>query len=236
RIELLDRHGIDHLVIVPFTDTFSQLSAREYVEQFLTARFHPHCVIIGYDHRFGHDRKGDYLLLEEYGRMGSFQLKEIPQHVISHIAVSSTQIRKAIQDGDAAKANSLLGYAFFFTGTVVTGDQRGRTIGYPTANIKVGNPEKLLPGNGIYAVMASLNPADEQGSLQGMMSIGTRPTFDGVDNRIEVNLFDFHQDIYDKPLKVWVKQFLRPELKFNGVNELRDQIAADQRDALRLLN
>jgi len=236
RIELLDRHGIDHLVIVPFTDTFSRLSAREYVEQFLTARFQPHCVIIGYDHRFGHDRKGDYLLLEEYGRMGSFQLKEIPQHVISHIAVSSTQIRKAIQNGDAAKANSLLGYDFFFTGTVVTGDQRGRTIGYPTANITVGNPEKLLPGNGVYAVMASLNPADEQGNLQGMMSIGTRPTFDGVDNRIEVNLFDFHQDIYGKPLKVWVKQFLRPELKFNDINELRDQIAADQRDSLRLLN
>ncbi|HTE08968.1 MAG TPA: riboflavin kinase, partial [Flavitalea sp.] len=121
-------------------------------------------------------------------------------------------------------------------GTVVTGDQRGRTLGYPTANISVGNPEKLLPGNGIYAVTASLNPADEQGSLQGMMSIGTRPTFDGVDNRIEVNLFDFQQDIYDKPLKVWVKQFLRPEQKFSGVNELRDQIAADQREALRLLN
>ncbi|HLA53155.1 MAG TPA: bifunctional riboflavin kinase/FMN adenylyltransferase, partial [Flavitalea sp.] len=174
RIELLDRHGIDHLVIVPFTDTFSRLSAREYVEEFLRARFRPQCVIIGYDHRFGHDRLGDYLLLEEYGRMGSFELREIPQHVISHIAVSSTQIRKAIQDGNAAKANSLLGYDFFFTGTVVTGDQRGRTIGYPTANIRVGNPEKLLPGNGVYAVTASLNPANEQGSLQGMMSIGTR--------------------------------------------------------------
>ena len=236
RIELLNRHGIDHLVIVPFTDAFSRLSAREYVEQFLTARFQPQCVIIGYDHRFGHDRKGDYLLLEEYGRRRSFELREIPQHVISHIAVSSTQIRNAISDGDAAKANSLLGYDFFFSGTVVTGDQRGRTLGYPTANISVGNPEKLLPGNGIYAVTASLNPADEQGSLQGMMSIGTRPTFDGVDNRIEVNLFDFQQDIYDKPLKVWVKQFLRPEQKFSGVNELRDQIAADQREALRLLN
>jgi riboflavin kinase / FMN adenylyltransferase len=236
RIDLLSRQGIDHLVIIPFTGSFSMLSAREYVDHFLTARFSPECIIIGYDHRFGHDRLGDYLLLEEYSRNGFFSLREIPQHVIADVAVSSTRIRKSIHEGDMTTAKALLGYDFFFHGTVVEGDQRGRTIGYPTANIRVEDQEKLLPGTGVYAVTASLNGADDVGNLNGMMNIGTRPTVDGVDERIEVNLFGFDQDIYSQTLKVWVKALLRREKKFNGLNELKEQLATDKANATRILS
>jgi riboflavin kinase/FMN adenylyltransferase len=239
KIQLLSWQQIDHLVIVPFTEAFSRMSAEEYITDFLLARFHPHTVIIGYDHRFGQGRKGDYHLLEQFSGSEGFVLQEIPVHLLDEVSVSSTRIREAIQRADIDTANQLLGYPFFFSGRVVKGNQLGRTLGYPTANLEVENPEKLTPADGIYAVEAQLLPAGELFSsarLRGMMSIGTRPSIDGANRTIEVNLFDFDEDIYDRELRVFVRKWLRPELKFNGLEELKAAIAKDKLDTLAALN
>jgi len=235
RIVLLDRAGIDHLVIVPFTDAFSQLTAEQYVEHFLIEHFHPHTIIIGYDHRFGHGRKGDYRMLEDYAAKGLFNLLEIPEHLIDNNTVSSTRIRQSIINGDIDAANQLLGYPFFFTGTVVHGNKLGRTLGYPTANIVVSQPEKLVPSNGIYAVTAFLNN-DPGTSFKGMMSIGIRPTIGESARTIEVNLFDFDSDIYDQQICVQVHGFLRAEEKFPDLISLTRQIDQDKLDALSVLS
>ncbi|HVU95608.1 MAG TPA: bifunctional riboflavin kinase/FAD synthetase [Puia sp.] len=239
KIQLLSWQHIDHLVIVPFTEAFSQMTAEQYITDFLLARFHPHTVIIGYDHRFGKGRQGDYHLLEQFSGSEGFVLQEIPVHLLDEVSVSSTRIREAVRRADIDTANQLLGYPFFFSGRVVKGNQLGRTLGYPTANLEMENPEKLTPANGIYAVEAQLLPTAGLFSsprLQGMMSIGTRPTIDGANRTIEVNLFDFDEDIYGRELRVFVRKWLRPELKFNGLEELKTAIAKDKIDTLAALN
>lgn len=239
KIQLLSWLRIDNLVIVPFTEAFSQLTAEEYIKDFLLAKFHPHTVIIGYDHRFGKGRLGDYHLLEQYSASEGFQLQEIPVHLLDEISVSSTRIREAIQRTDIAAANQLLGYPFFFSGIVVKGDQLGRTLGYPTANLELTNKEKLIPGDGIYAVEAVLLPEDQSlfgtPRLKGMMSIGIRPTVGGKLRTIEVNLFDFNEDIYGRELRVFVKKYLRPEVKFDGLPALIEQLGKDKEDTLAAL-
>ncbi|HXB93741.1 MAG TPA: riboflavin kinase, partial [Puia sp.] len=154
KILLLSWQRIDHLVIVPFTEAFSQLTAEQYIEEFLLAKFHPHTVIIGYDHRFGKGRQGDYHLLERYSNDKRFHLEEIPVQLLDEVSVSSTRIRDAIARADIGSANQLLGYPFFFSGTVVKGNQLGRNLGFPTANLEPDNTEKLTPADGIYAVEA----------------------------------------------------------------------------------
>lgn len=240
KIMLLSWQKIDHLVIVPFTEAFSQLSAEEYIEAFLLARFHPYTVIIGYDHRFGKGRQGDYHLLEQFSSSAGFRLQEIPVHLLHQVSVSSTRIREAILRADIDTANELLGYPFFFSGKVIKGNQLGRTLGYPTANLEMENPEKLTPADGVYAVEAQLLPTGSAGifdgpRLKGMMGIGTRPTINGRHRTIEVNLFDFDEDIYDRELRVFVIKHLRPELKFNGLEELKNALAQDKRDSLAAL-
>lgn len=233
KIELLEKNGIDHLVVVPFTDDFSQQSPEEYIEKFLVEKFHPHTVIIGYDHRFGKNRLGDYKLLEEYSARLGFNLMEIPAHVINDNTVSSTRIREAILHGNTDVANTLLGYDFFFEGTVVDGNKLGRTLGYPTANLRIENAEKLVPGNGIYAV--ELEIKGRPGRLKGMMSIGIRPTIGGTDRVIEVNIFDFNEDIYGATIRVYIRKYLRSEVKFNGLDALVEQLGKDKEDTLRVL-
>jgi len=238
KIQLLSWQQIDHLVIVPFTEAFSQMTAEQYIKDFLLAKFHPHTVIIGYDHRFGKGRLGDYHLLEQYSASEGFQLQEIPVHLLDEISVSSTRIREAIQRTDIATANQLLGYPFFFSGIVVKGDQLGRKLGYPTANILLTNTEKLTPANGIYAVEAALLPDDTLFNgrlLKGMMSIGIRPTVGGTKRTIEVNLFDFNEDIYGRELRVFVKKYLREEVKFDGLEALKIQLGKDKEDTLAAL-
>lgn len=237
KIELLDKNGIDHLVVVPFTDVFAQQSPEEYIEQFLVQKFHPHTVIIGYDHRFGKNRKGDYKLLEVYSSRLGFELMEIPAHLINDNTVSSTRIREAILQGNTDVANTLLGYDFFFEGTVVDGNKLGRTLGYPTANLRIENEEKLIPGNGIYAVQAEIRNGNRQPGklLNGMMSIGIRPTIGGTDRVIEVNIFDFNENIYGATLRVYVKKYLRSEVRFNGLDALVEQLAKDKEDTLKVL-
>ncbi|MCG2616651.1 bifunctional riboflavin kinase/FAD synthetase [Terrimonas sp. NA20] len=236
KLELLEQLGIDHVVVVPFTDAFANQSAEDYVENFLVKRFHPHTVIIGYDHRFGKERKGDYRLLEQLAPRFGYQLREIPKHILDEIAISSTRIREALLEGRVSIADKLLGYDFFFSGVVVHGDKLGRELGYPTANIHVPDEEKIIPGNGIYAVYAALTHGEPASSrLKGMMSIGFRPTVDGKRRVIEVNLFDFNQDIYGKTIRIFIKKYLREEIKFDSLEALVKQIDQDKIDSLNIL-
>ena len=250
KIEVLAGLGIDHLVIVPFTDAFANQPAEEYIRDFLFEKFHPDTVIIGYDHRFGRERLGDYKLLEKMAPQFGFKIKEISKHILEEIAISSTNIREAVLHNDIEMANRLLGYTFFFEGEVVHGNKLGRQLGYPTANLKIHDSEKIIPGDGIYAVYASIKKGmqneeatmDEVNSFpvkdaqyQGMMSIGFRPTVDGKKRVIEVNVFDFNKDIYEKTMRVYVKKFLRVEVKFNTLEELVKQIDQDKIDSLQVL-
>ena len=240
KIGLLARQKVDHLVIVPFTEAFSQLTAEQYVKEFLLEKFRPHTIIIGYDHQFGKGRKGDYHLLESFSTTEGFKLQEIPVHLLDAISVSSTRIREAIGRSDLATANTLLGYDFFFSGRVVEGNKLGRTIGYPTANLQIENPEKLLPGDGVYAVELEIVPdsglAEDKARLQGMMNIGVRPTVDGARRVIEVNIFDFTGDLYGKVLRVFLKKYLRGEQKFSGLEALKAQLAQDKEQAESVLH
>lgn len=255
KIELLQALNIDHLVIVPFDERFSQITAQDYIEQFLVKKFRPHTIIIGYDHHFGQGRTGNYLLLEEYSVKSGFRLIEISPHIIAENAVSSTRIRQSLVEGDIDSANSLLGYDYFFEGKVVEGNKLGRTLGYPTANLEIEDQEKLIPANGVYAVEASLvinvpqkdqnnrlmvNEGKKENSsattnpgtsrLRGMMNIGIRPTLSDGKFMIEVNIFDFNGDIYGKTLRVYTKKYLRPELKFDSLEALKNQLAIDKKD------
>jgi riboflavin kinase / FMN adenylyltransferase len=233
KIVLMEQLEIDHLVIVPFTEAFANQPAEDYLSGFLVDKFHPHTIIIGYDHRFGRDRLGDYRLLEKKAVEYNYQLKEIPKHILENISISSTNIREAILHSDIATANKLLGYSFFFSGIVVDGDKLGRQLGYPTANLKIPDEEKIIPGNGIYAVYAEL--ASHPKKMKGMMSIGFRPTVDGKKRVVEVNIFDFDRDIYGEKLKVTVVKYLREEVKFNTLGELVKQIDDDKVESLKVL-
>jgi riboflavin kinase/FMN adenylyltransferase len=252
---LLAGLGIDHLMVTPFTDAFAHQPAEEYVRNFLVDKFHPHTIIIGYDHRFGRERLGDYRLLEKLAPLCSFELKEISKHILDEISISSTNIRKAILHGDIQTANKLLGYNFFFEGEVVHGNKLGRQLGYPTANLTIRDEEKIIPGDGIYAVYAEVGshksevrsgnsePKDQTSdfipqafsSHKGMMSIGFRPTVDGKKRVIEVNLFDFDKEIYGQIMRVFVKRYLRPEVKFDSLPELVKQIDKDKIESLKVL-
>lgn len=246
KTELLEKAGIDHLVVVPFTESFAHQPPEEYLKNFLVDRFHPHTIIIGYDHRFGRDRAGDYLLLEKFAPVYQFQLKEIPRHILDEIAISSTRIREAILHGEVEIANRLLGYEFFFEGEVIHGDKMGRKLGYPTANLKIQDEEKIIPGDGIYAVYADAGieqKPDHAGHRtpgpvpfhKGMMSIGFRPTVDGKKRVVEVNIFDFDREIYGQLVRVYVKKYLRPEKKYDTIEELVAQIDRDKEDSLAIL-
>jgi riboflavin kinase/FMN adenylyltransferase len=232
KIDLLSALGIDHLVVVPFTEAFANQPAEDYIKSFLIDRFHPHTIIIGYDHRFGRDRLGDIRLLEKMEETYDYVLKEIPKHILQNISISSTNIREAILHSDFNIANDLLGYEFFFKGVVVHGDKLGRKLGYPTANLRITDEEKLTPGNGIYAVLAE---TDDGVRRKGMMSIGFRPTVDGKKRVVEVNIFDFNEEIYDQELKVTVIKYLREEIKFNGLEELIAQMGKDKISSLAIL-
>ena len=223
KISLLSAEGIENLVIVPFTNEFSTMEAESYISDFLVKSFHPHTIIIGYDHRFGKNRTGNFELLKDGEKKYGYEVVEITAQQLNDIAISSTKIRQKLFEGDIMSANSLLGYAYFFSGKVVKGDQLGRTIGYPTANLEIADQEKLIPGNGVYAVDVLVNDMKRK----GMMNIGFRPTVGGVFRKIEVNIFDFTEDIYDQRLTVFLKSKLREENKFNSLEALKIQLGND---------
>ena len=253
KIQLLSWLGVDHLVVVPFTEEFSQQPAEQYIREFLLRKFRPHTIIIGYDHRYGRGRQGDYHLLEQFSQSDGFALQEIPVHLLDAVSVSSTRIREAIAHADIQTANQLLGYPYFFSGQVVEGRRVGRTIGYPTANLAVDH-EKLLPADGVYAVEVTLVESDaisftapttveapvtapwKSTRYGGMMNIGFRPTVGGRERTVEVNIFDFNEDLYKRELRVIVRRHLRGEQKFSGLDALKDQLAKDRGNAMAALS
>jgi riboflavin kinase/FMN adenylyltransferase len=233
RIQLFEQQGIEHLVIVPFTRAFSQLSAEDYVEKFLVHYFHPAVIIIGYDHRFGHDRKGDIHLLENLQHQYGYTLEEIPPQVVEQVTISSTRIRQYLAQGKIELANALLGYPYSVTGTVVKGDQIGRTLGYPTANLQINDTRKLIPAQGVYA--ATVHIDDDRLCRKGMLNIGYRPTFQGKELRIEVHIFDFSGDIYGHKMRIYLHAYLRPDQYFESKEALQRQMDQDKIGALQKL-
>jgi riboflavin kinase/FMN adenylyltransferase len=229
KIELLNNKGVDHLVVVPFNESFSNQTAQEYIENFLCKKFNPHTIIIGYDHKFGKGRAGDYHLLEDLGLKYNYLVKEIPEHVLYEVAISSTRVREALLNSNIDTSNKLLGYSYFFEGKVVEGNKLGRTISYPTANLQIEDAEKLVPGNGVYSVELTVDKREEK--FIGMMNIGIKPTVNGTTRTIEVNIFDFDENIYGKSVRVYIKDYLRGEVKFNGLNELKQQLSEDKVNA-----
>lgn len=232
KIALLRNLGIDHLVIHPFTREFSMLSSFEFIESILVNGLRTKKLVIGYDHHFGKDREGSFENLKKSGPQFGFEVEEIPAHETDHIKVSSTRIRESLTSGKVDVANNLLGYNYKLTGTVVKGQQLGRRLGYPTANIISSEPFKLVPGNGVYAV----NVLSGGTKFGGMMNIGVRPTIEGLHRTAEVNIFNFNTDIYGETLTVEFVKWVRGEQKFPGLDELKSQLAADKIVVEKILN
>jgi riboflavin kinase/FMN adenylyltransferase len=233
KYELLHHAGINTIVVVPFTKEFAEQPAPGYIKDFLVDKFHPHTIIIGYDHRFGKERSGDYRLLENEGVKFGYKVKEIPEHVLQNVTISSTRIREALLTGDIDTANECLGYHYFFHGTIIEGNKLGRTISYPTANLEIPEKQKLIPANAVYAVEVKIEGILSE--YKGMMNIGIRPTIDGTARTIEVNIFDFDENIYGRTVKVSLRKKIRDEIKFIGLDALKEQLAKDKVTAIAAL-
>ncbi len=231
KIEILSTAGIHHLVVVPFTVSFAEQAAEAYLKDFLINKFHPRSIIIGYDHHFGKNREGNFQFLEQNVATYQYQLIEIPVLVLDEISVSSTKIRQAIQQSHVEKANELLGYSFFFSGIVTPGDQLGRTLGYPTANLEYVDDDKIELGHGVYAVYVIINGVQKK----GMLSIGNRPTLTGSGKKVEVNIFEWEQEIYGATIKIIVAHFLRAQEKYESLEALTLQLHKDEEASLKLL-
>lgn len=229
--ELFEELGIDYLIIHPFDYAFSRLIAEEFVSSILVDTFNIHKIIIGYDHRFGRNRTANIDDLIVYGNQYDFEVEQISAEEINEITISSTKIRTAILDGNIALANQYLGYNYSFSGTVAHGKQLGRTIGFPTANITISEDYKLIPKNGVYIVQSVLNNQ----LVFGMMNIGNRPTVDGTTQTIEVHFLNFDGDLYDQNLKITLLHYIRDEVKFASLDDLKGQIAKDQLFALSFI-
>jgi riboflavin kinase/FMN adenylyltransferase len=232
KINLLEKTGIQNLVIHPFDETFSRLTAAEFVSTVLVDQLHIHKIIIGHDHRFGRNRTANINDLIDFGKQYGFEVEQISVQEINEISVSSTKIRKALSEGNMNLANKYLEYKYFLTGTVFKGQQLGRTIGFPTANLKIKEDYKLIPKNGVYIVKSIIN----QESVFGIMNIGFNPTVAGENLSIEIHYFNFNSDLYDQEITVSILQYIRPEEKFNSVDLLKVQLEKDKKFALAYLN
>ncbi|MCU0440990.1 MAG: bifunctional riboflavin kinase/FAD synthetase [Bacteroidia bacterium] len=231
KIEALDAAGIDHLIVIPFTKSFSRMTSAQFISDILVRTIGTHTLVIGYDHRFGKNREGTFAHLSQYAGTYGFAVEEIPEQDINHVAVSSTRIRQALEAGDVKTAATYLGRNYQFRGVVVQGKQLGRTIGFPTANIQLDHPLKQMPLQGVYAVKVIINSK----SHFGMLNAGMRPTVDGASYAIEVHLFDFNQDLYGQTIQVEFIDRLRNEQKFNGIAELQNQLEKDKLHALSII-
>ncbi|WP_026896836.1 bifunctional riboflavin kinase/FAD synthetase [Daejeonella oryzae] len=240
KADLIQSLGVDHLIITPFTRDFSNLSAEEYIRNVLVEKIGTRQIIIGYDHRFGKDRQGGLKDLQNYSAIYHFGVEEIPEQDIHDVAVSSTKIRNALLAGDVKTASDFLGYPFHVSGKVIKGDQIGRKIGFPTANLFVEETYKLIPSDGIYAVSVEIKSQTTNSEipakiLKGMAYIGHRPTINGMTRNIEVNIFDFADDIYGGMVRLNFLHHIRNDEKFDSLEELKTQIAKDEIAARRLL-
>ena len=223
KIELLASLGIEHLIVQPFTIDFSKLSNREFVEHYLIARINMQRMVVGYDHQFGHKRQGNFDELLKLSAEFGFDVEKIPEQDIEEVVVSSTKIRNALTTGDIKLANQFLSYNYCLSGEVVKGNQVGRTLGYPTANIYLSDNNKLIPGDGVYSAYAYVDGVQ----YKSVVSIGNRPTFNDSKKSIEVHILDFNQDIYNQNLKIEFIDFVRVQRKFDQIEDLIKQIKAD---------
>lgn len=234
KIALFEEAGIDHLIVYPFTPEFAKLTYEEFVEQILVGQIHVKSLVVGYDHKFGKGRQGDFDLLKSCADRLDFQIEKLDVLLVNESNVSSTKIREAIQVGDFETANAYLGYPFTIHGMVVEGQRLGRTIGYPTANIDAMDPDKIIPGYGVYAVRVTVRNQ----TYTGMLNIGSRPTVNhNADHRtVEVNLFDFSDDIYGEPVEVVFYHKLREEQKFASLDALKEQLSQDRINTIFYFN
>jgi riboflavin kinase/FMN adenylyltransferase len=232
KINILESLGLDHLVIYPFTIEFSKFTAKRYVDELLVKKLDTHTLVIGYDHHFGNDREGNIDLLKKHKKSNPFYLEEIKAHEIEEIKISSTKVRNAIENGNIHLVNDYCGHFYEFYGEVVHGNGIGKTIGTPTANIKLNNIEKIIPLDGVYAVVCQIKNA----KYKGIMNIGYKPTVDeGQKRTIEIHLFDYHKDIYGQHLRTKVIGRIRDEVKFNSLQDLKSQILKDNVKAKKIL-
>lgn len=228
KIALFEQLGIHHLVIIPFTRAFSELTSEEFIQQVLVSKIGTKKLVIGYDHRFGRNREGSFEFLKTNAPAYGFEVEEIPRQDIEDLAISSTRIRQALRSGQVSVARGLLGRAYSLSGTVVKGKQLGRTIGFPTANLQLHEDYKLVPCNGVYVIKAYY----QGNAYPAMLNIGVRPTVDGTVRTIEAHIFDFNKEIYGEDLTLELLHYLRPEQKFDGLDALVAQIKKDQQNAI----
>ena len=249
---LLEKLGIHHLIITPFTRDFSNQSPQEYIEQVLLQKIGMKAMVIGYDHRFGKDRSGNLAQLQQFSKVYNYDIDEIPEQDIADVAISSTRIRKALAKGDVDVANELMSHPFSLTGKVIRGDQIGRTLGYPTANLFIEESYKIIPSDGIYAVEVEIKDSRNKNQVidnpfqpnqseienrkskiyKGMAYIGHRPTINGMSQNIEVNIFDFADDIYHQSIQLNFLHFIRHDIKFEGLEKLTEQLGRDKESTL----
>jgi len=232
KARVLEQFGLDHLIKIPFTRDFSELSSAEFIKTILVDGIGTKALVIGYDHKFGHNREGSFESLKTNSKSYGFKIKEIPRQDIKNVGVSSSKIRKSLSNGDIHISNQFLGWEYCLNGTVVKGDQLGRKIGFPTANIRINSDLKLIPAGGSYAVRVVHNNEH----FEGMLNIGTRPTVDGTNQTIEVNIFDFDKQIYGDDIRIKMVRLIRKENKFESLESLREQLILDQELAKKLLS
>lgn len=228
KIELLEMMRVQNLVIHPFDESFSKLTAQEFVKTVLVDKFDIQKIIIGHDHRFGRNRTANIDDLITFGKEYGFEVEQISVQEIKEVSISSTKIRNALTEGNMALANEYLGYDYFLTGTILKGKQLGRTIGFPTANLQIEEDYKLIPRNGAYVVKSSIN----QKTVFGMMNIGYNPTVGEGNLSVEIHYFDFEADLYNQKISVSILEYLRPEQKFDSVDLLKTQLEKDKETAL----
>ncbi|MFC4095274.1 bifunctional riboflavin kinase/FAD synthetase [Euzebyella saccharophila] len=232
KTKILEELGLDQLIIHPFTKEFSRLTATEFVRDILVNDLRTKKIIIGYDHRFGRNRNANIIDLKAFGNTLEFEVEEIPAQEIEEVSVSSTKIRKALEDGDIKTANSYLGYEYMLTGTVKRGKGLGRTIQFPTANLEIKESYKLVPKKGSYVVKSIIGGK----TVYGMMNIGYNPTVSGKEKSTEIHFFDFNQDLYEQQIQIRVLHRIRDEHKFDSVEALKRQLKKDQETSLDFIS
>lgn len=232
KIKLLEQAGIDHLIIHPFTKTFSRTSSMQFVRDIIVNKLNTHKLVIGYNHHFGRNREGSFEHLKQYAPLYGFEVEEISAQLIDDVSISSTKIRKALLSGNVSKATDYLGYNYSLQGRVIEGQQIGRTLGFPTANLMILDESKLVPKDGVYAVHVEVTGQ----TFNGMMNIGKNPSLIFKKHSIEVHIFDFDSDIYNEQIEVRLIKHIREEISFNNLDDLKIQLEQDKATVKALLN
>lgn len=232
KIKLLEQVGIEHLIIHPFTMAFSRTTSMQFVRDIIVNELNTHKLVIGYNHHFGRNREGSFEHLKEYAPLYGFEVEEISAQLIDNVTISSTKIRNSLLSGDVSKAADYLGYNYLLKGQVIEGQQIGRTIGFPTANLKVLDGSKLIPKDGVYAVHVEV----KRQAFKGMMNIGNNPSFISKKHSLEVHIFDFDSDIYDEQIEVRFIKRIREEISFDNLDALKIQLEQDEDTAKAILS